>query len=191
MAWSSYPLHGFMLVRRLAFSVRDLWNLFSSEAHAKLTRILHCFWTTLQGSCEDIGWLQRTRASLRSVDGIGRFKEILHEIRLRNRLVKIMTGYQTETSLRNGCIDILKADCVNLLVKYYHEARRGGTHGKHMDEETVCKNQVEQSLLITGFGYEHDDARMTNINLFKEFTALSRICTSEFSIILLGCPFLE
>ncbi|ONM50859.1 Vacuolar protein sorting-associated protein 41-like protein [Zea mays] len=50
---------------------------------------------------------------------------------LRNRLVKIMAGYRTETSLRNGCIDILKADCVNLLVKYYHEARRGGIHGKH------------------------------------------------------------
>jgi hypothetical protein len=37
---------------------------------------------------------------------------------------------------------------------------------------------VEQSLLITGFGYEHDDARMTNINLFKEFTALSRVSVS-------------
>uniref|UniRef100_A0A804PBS2 Uncharacterized protein n=1 Tax=Zea mays TaxID=4577 RepID=A0A804PBS2_MAIZE len=47
-------------------------------------RILHRFWTTLQGSCEDIGWLQRTRASLRSVDGTGHFKEILHEIRWNN-----------------------------------------------------------------------------------------------------------
>ncbi|AQL01300.1 LL-diaminopimelate aminotransferase chloroplastic [Zea mays] len=28
--------------------------------------------------------------------------------RLRNRLVKIMAGYRTETSLRNGCIDMLK-----------------------------------------------------------------------------------
>ncbi|PWZ37841.1 Vacuolar protein sorting-associated protein 41 [Zea mays] len=27
---------------------------------------------------------------------------------LRNRLVKIMAGYRIETSLRNGCIDILK-----------------------------------------------------------------------------------
>ncbi|KAG0519170.1 hypothetical protein BDA96_09G241300 [Sorghum bicolor] len=78
---SSYLLHGFRLVRRLAFSVRDQWNLFSSEVHGKLTRILHRFWTTLQGSCEDIGWLQRTRASLCSVDGTGRFKEILHDIR--------------------------------------------------------------------------------------------------------------
>jgi myo-inositol-1(or 4)-monophosphatase len=54
---------------------------------------------------------------------------------------------------------------------------------------------VEQSLLVTGFGYEHDDAWTTNINLFKEFTDISRvsvcrtaivlqICRSEFSIIL-------
>ncbi|CAD6271248.1 unnamed protein product [Miscanthus lutarioriparius] len=70
---SSYLLHGFRLVRRLAFSVRDQWILFSNEVHAKLTRILHRFWTTLQGSCEDIGWLQRTRASLCSVDGTGLF----------------------------------------------------------------------------------------------------------------------
>ncbi|KAE8660371.1 Vacuolar protein sorting-associated protein 41-like protein [Hibiscus syriacus] len=44
--------------------------------------------------------------------------------RLRDRLVKIITDYRTETSLRHGCNDILKADCVNLLVKYYNEARR-------------------------------------------------------------------
>ncbi|RWR85721.1 Inositol monophosphatase [Cinnamomum micranthum f. kanehirae] len=34
--------------------------------------------------------------------------------------------------------------------------------------------QVERSLLVTGFGYEHDDAWLTNINLFKEFTDISR-----------------
>ncbi|KAJ9707957.1 hypothetical protein PVL29_000156 [Vitis rotundifolia] len=33
---------------------------------------------------------------------------------------------------------------------------------------------VEQSLLVTGFGYEHDDAWATNIDLFKEFTDVSR-----------------
>ncbi|KAG8371237.1 hypothetical protein BUALT_Bualt13G0066800 [Buddleja alternifolia] len=43
--------------------------------------------------------------------------------RLRDRLVKIITDYRTETSLRHGCNDILKADCVNLLIKYYKEAR--------------------------------------------------------------------
>ncbi|XP_068657281.1 phosphatase IMPL1, chloroplastic [Aristolochia californica] len=34
--------------------------------------------------------------------------------------------------------------------------------------------QVERSLLVTGFGYEHDDAWATNIDLFKEFTDISR-----------------
>ncbi|KAL6618805.1 hypothetical protein ACP70R_033944 [Stipagrostis hirtigluma subsp. patula] len=60
---SSYLLHGFRLVQRLAFHVRDLWCLFS------------------RGSSEDIGWLQRTKASLSSVDGTGRFQEFLHDIR--------------------------------------------------------------------------------------------------------------
>ncbi|KAJ0975840.1 hypothetical protein J5N97_017805 [Dioscorea zingiberensis] len=35
--------------------------------------------------------------------------------------------------------------------------------------------KVERSLLVTGFGYEHDDAWTTNINLFKEFTDISRL----------------
>ncbi|XP_031504960.1 phosphatase IMPL1, chloroplastic [Nymphaea colorata] len=35
-------------------------------------------------------------------------------------------------------------------------------------------DQVERSLLVTGFGYEHDDAWATNIDLFKEFTDISR-----------------
>ncbi|XP_019448807.1 PREDICTED: vacuolar protein sorting-associated protein 41 homolog [Lupinus angustifolius] len=45
--------------------------------------------------------------------------------RLRDRLVKIITDYRTETSLRQGCNDILKEDCVNLLIKYYKEAKHG------------------------------------------------------------------
>ncbi|CAL9016221.1 unnamed protein product [Prunus brigantina] len=35
-------------------------------------------------------------------------------------------------------------------------------------------DEVERSLLVTGFGYEHDDAWTTNIELFKEFTDISR-----------------
>ncbi|KAH7654492.1 myo-inositol-1(or 4)-monophosphatase protein [Dioscorea alata] len=34
--------------------------------------------------------------------------------------------------------------------------------------------EVERSLLVTGFGYDHDVAWETNINLFKEFTDISR-----------------
>lgn len=33
---------------------------------------------------------------------------------------------------------------------------------------------MERALLITGFGYEHDEAWSTNMELFKEFTDVSR-----------------
>ncbi|XP_043807727.1 phosphatase IMPL1, chloroplastic isoform X2 [Manihot esculenta] len=36
-------------------------------------------------------------------------------------------------------------------------------------------DKVEQSLLVTGFGYEHDDAWAANIQLFKEYTDISRM----------------
>ncbi|KAI7751438.1 hypothetical protein M8C21_022921 [Ambrosia artemisiifolia] len=35
-------------------------------------------------------------------------------------------------------------------------------------------HQVERALLVTGFGYEHDDPWAANMNLFKEFTDISR-----------------
>ncbi|MCD7448347.1 Phosphatase impl1, chloroplastic [Datura stramonium] len=35
-------------------------------------------------------------------------------------------------------------------------------------------DKVEQSLLVTGFGYDHDDPWTTNMELFKEFTDVSR-----------------
>lgn len=35
-------------------------------------------------------------------------------------------------------------------------------------------DKVERSLLVTGFGYEHDDPWAANMNLFKEFTDISR-----------------
>ncbi|XP_073011981.1 vacuolar protein sorting-associated protein 41 homolog [Typha latifolia] len=60
--------------------------------------------------------------------------------RLRDRLVKIITDYRTETSLRLGCNDILKADCVNLLVKYYNEARHGVYLGS-IEEDTQAKGE--------------------------------------------------
>ncbi|CAH9072753.1 unnamed protein product [Cuscuta europaea] len=54
--------------------------------------------------------------------------------RLRDRLVKIVTDYRTETSLRHGCNDILKADCVNLLIKYFKEAKRAIHLSDEVDE---------------------------------------------------------
>ncbi|XP_020596717.1 vacuolar protein sorting-associated protein 41 homolog [Phalaenopsis equestris] len=62
--------------------------------------------------------------------------------RLRDRLVKIITDYRTETSLRKGCNEILKADCVNLLIKYYKEAQRAVCMGSTEEEKHA---KVEES----------------------------------------------
>ncbi|KAH1225318.1 Vacuolar protein sorting-associated protein 41 [Glycine max] len=68
--------------------------------------------------------------------------------RLRDRLVKIITDYRTETSLRNGCNDILKADCVNLLIKYYKEARHGISLGNEEDEPRVKMSDTRASQVF-------------------------------------------
>ncbi|KAH8486200.1 hypothetical protein H0E87_025279 [Populus deltoides] len=44
----------------------------------------------------------------------------------------------------------------------------------HASPTAQLSDHVEQSLLVTGFGYEHDDPWATNIELFKEFTDVSR-----------------
>lgn len=44
--------------------------------------------------------------------------------------------------------------------------------------------QVDRSLLVTGFGYEHDDAWATNIELFKEFTDVSRVLIDKIYFVL-------
>ncbi|XP_061345356.1 vacuolar protein sorting-associated protein 41 homolog isoform X2 [Gastrolobium bilobum] len=65
--------------------------------------------------------------------------------RLRDRLVKIITDYRTETSLRHGCNDILKADCVNLLIKYYKEAKHGIYLSNQGDEPQAKRNDINAS----------------------------------------------
>ncbi|CAJ1975534.1 unnamed protein product [Sphenostylis stenocarpa] len=50
----------------------------------------------------------------------------------------------------------------------------GGAFCNGQRIQVSATNQVEQSLLVTGFGYDHDDAWATNIDLFKEFTDVSR-----------------
>ncbi|XP_031486112.1 vacuolar protein sorting-associated protein 41 homolog [Nymphaea colorata] len=69
--------------------------------------------------------------------------------RLRDLLVKIITDYRTETSLRHGCNDILKADCVNLLVKYYNEARHAICISSEEDE-AQSERQNSSSLRSAG-----------------------------------------
>ncbi|XP_019199476.1 PREDICTED: vacuolar protein sorting-associated protein 41 homolog isoform X2 [Ipomoea nil] len=68
--------------------------------------------------------------------------------RLRDRLVKIITDYRTETSLRHGCNDILKADCVNLLIKYYKEAKRGIHLSDEVDEARSKRGEQRASNLV-------------------------------------------
>ncbi|KAL5100935.1 hypothetical protein RYX36_005262 [Vicia faba] len=50
----------------------------------------------------------------------------------------------------------------------------GGAFCNGQRIQVSATNQVEQSLLVTGFGYDHDEAWATNIDLFKEFTDVSR-----------------
>ncbi|MED6186699.1 Phosphatase impl1, chloroplastic [Stylosanthes scabra] len=51
----------------------------------------------------------------------------------------------------------------------------GGAFCNGQSIHVSATDQVERSLLVTGFGYDHDDAWATNIDLFREFTDVSRI----------------
>uniref|UniRef100_A0A0D9WJL7 Uncharacterized protein n=1 Tax=Leersia perrieri TaxID=77586 RepID=A0A0D9WJL7_9ORYZ len=73
--------HGFRLGQQLAFHFRELCSVVACKIRSKLARFLHRFWTTLQGSSKDIGWLQRTKTLPCLVDGTNRFKELLHDVR--------------------------------------------------------------------------------------------------------------
>lgn len=42
---------------------------------------------------------------------------------LRTRLCRIIADYRTQTSLQEGCNNILKADCVHLSAKLFREVR--------------------------------------------------------------------
>ncbi|XP_073270278.1 vacuolar protein sorting-associated protein 41 homolog isoform X2 [Primulina huaijiensis] len=91
--------------------------------------------------------LEHTIGNLDPLYIVNRVPNGLEIPRLRDRLVKIITDYRTETFLRHGCNDILKADCVNLLIKYYKEARRAICLSNEEDEARTKtdKNQSSQS----------------------------------------------
>ncbi|XP_028759280.1 phosphatase IMPL1, chloroplastic [Neltuma alba] len=56
----------------------------------------------------------------------------------------------------------------------FSAAAGGGAFCNGQRIHVSTNDQVERSLLVTGFGYDHDDAWSTNIELFKEFTDVSR-----------------
>ncbi|XP_078448521.1 vacuolar protein sorting 41 [Wolffia australiana] len=106
-------------------------------------------WEVLISQCrhkpEMIGaLLEHTVGNLDPLYIVRTVPEGLRIPRLRDRLIKIITDYRTETSLRQGCNDILKADVVNLLIKYYKEARRAVYMGSMEGE----KNSVRCCLCL-------------------------------------------
>lgn len=98
--------------------------------------------------------------------------------RLRDRLVKIITDYRTETSLRHGCNDILKADCVNLLVKYYKEARHAVCLSNEEEEARAKKsdNKAYQEP------EKSSSVRTTGVKSKTKGAARCCICFDPFSI---------
>ncbi|KAJ8559620.1 hypothetical protein K7X08_003678 [Anisodus acutangulus] len=100
--------------------------------------------------------------------------------RLRNRLVKIVTDYRTETSLRHGCNKILKADCMNLLVKYYKEAKRAVFLSDEVDE--AFSHRGEKSISHLG---ERLMSSMKSVEVKSKTRGGGRccICFDPFSIL--------
>lgn len=90
--------------------------------------------------------------------------------RLRDRLVKIITDYRTETSLRQGCNDILKADCVNLLVKYFNEAK----HGIHLSSEEEDTQASRDDITATSAGVPFDRQPSTSRTSLTNVKSKSR-----------------
>ncbi|WOG95927.1 hypothetical protein DCAR_0415256 [Daucus carota subsp. sativus] len=68
--------------------------------------------------------------------------------RLRDRLIKIIKDYRTETSLRRGCNNILKGDIINLLIKYYEDARRAIYMSNEEDEVRSTRDDDTASNLM-------------------------------------------
>ncbi|XP_027177627.1 vacuolar protein sorting-associated protein 41 homolog [Coffea eugenioides] len=91
--------------------------------------------------------LEHTVGNLDPLHIVSMLPDGLEIPRLRDRLVKIITDYRTETSLRHGCNDILKADCVNLLIKYYKEARRAIYFSNEENEIRAKRDETKASYL--------------------------------------------
>ncbi|GAA0152915.1 membrane traffic protein [Lithospermum erythrorhizon] len=92
--------------------------------------------------------LEHTVGNLDPLYIVNMVPEGLEIPRLRDRLVKIVTDYRTETSLRHGCNDILKADCVNLLIKYYKEAKRAIYLSNEEDEPRAKRDHSSVLRLV-------------------------------------------
>ncbi|KAG2670900.1 hypothetical protein I3760_14G108100 [Carya illinoinensis] len=98
--------------------------------------------------------------------------------RLRDRLVKIITDYRTETSLRHGCNDILKADSVNLLVKYYKEA----IHGIYLSSEEDEARAKRHVSMASQASVRSSNVRTLEVKSKTKGGARCCMCFDPFSI---------
>ncbi|KAL5709701.1 Vacuolar protein sorting-associated protein 41 [Ranunculus cassubicifolius] len=104
--------------------------------------------------------------------------------RLRDCLVKIITDYRTETSLRNGCNDILKTDVVNLLVKYYKEARRAILIDNEEDEVQAKRGSGNRNTTSAKAPVEKKSVSMKGMQIKSRMRGGGRccLCFDPFSI---------
>ena len=60
------------------------------------------------------------------------------------------------------------------MTRTFTATRNGGAfcNGEAISVSRIPK--LQQSLLVTGFGYEHDDAWAANMQLFKDFTDVTQ-----------------
>ncbi|KAG0477738.1 hypothetical protein HPP92_012457 [Vanilla planifolia] len=98
--------------------------------------------------------------------------------RLRDRLVKIITDYRTETSLRQGCMEILKTDSVNLLIKYYKEAQRAVCMSSGEDE---ARERTEESSTNRD-GRKTSNPRSVELKSRTRGSGRCCLCFDPFSI---------
>jgi myo-inositol-1(or 4)-monophosphatase len=60
------------------------------------------------------------------------------------------------------------------VTRTYSAARYGGAFLNGTPITVSRTHDLQKSLLVTGFGYEHDEAWLANIGLFKEFTDVTQ-----------------
>jgi hypothetical protein len=102
--------------------------------------------------------------------------------RLRDRLVKIITDYRTETSLRHGCNDILKTDCINLLMKYYNEARRAISLCNEDDESRVKRDSNNRDFQIPSINNRTQNPKTLEVKSKTRAGGRCCVCFDPFSI---------
>jgi tetratricopeptide (TPR) repeat protein len=95
----------------------------------------------VSGLLEHIGACE----SVSPLDLIRRIPEGLKIDHLRDRLVKIISDYNLQMSLRKGCNQILKEDCVNLIQRLWEGQKRGMRVPAETATCSLCSGPVTHS----------------------------------------------